>query len=368
MRILDRYLTQQLLTAAAFAVLLLTAILVLGNIFKQLLDLLVNQNVPLETVMAFIAFLILTSSVYTIPWGFLTAVLLVFSKISAENELLAMRGAGLSFPRICAPVFAMAGLFSLLCLWINTDVAPRAQERMNATVLNLATENPIALFGSDQVIEEFPNRKIYVTAKEGEKLYDVHVFEYNDRFQIVRTIFAREGILSADLENRAVRMKLFNSRFEIFDQDEPANLSKLRQGIVMDETTIAISLEELYEKAERRGLSSLTLKELNAHLKELDGDEESKTRTEISKRYSFSLACITFALIGIPLGITTQRKETSAGFGVSLIVAFSYFLFIEVANSLRGHAASHPHLLMWLPNLLFLALGGYLFYRLSFKR
>lgn len=366
MRILDRYLTQQLLVAAGFAILLLTAILVLGNIFKQLLDLLVNQDVPLDTVMAFIAFVIPASSVYTIPWGLLTAVLLVFSKISAENELLAMRGAGLSFGRICLPVFILAAIFSAFCLWINVDVAPRAQERMKQTVFSLATENPIALFGSDQVIEEFPNRKIYVSRKEGDKLYDVHVFEINDRSQVIRTVFAREGRLTADMKKKAVRMRLFDARFELYDEEDPVDLNKLRQGITMDETTISISLEELYKKnAQRRGLSSLTLQELNAQLHEDSLDQQTRTRTEISKRYSFSLACLTFALVGIPLGITTQRRETSAGFGVSLVVAFSYFLFIEIANSLRDNPATHPHLLMWLPNILFLGIGAWLFSRLD---
>ncbi len=365
-RILDRYISGQLLTAAGFAIVLLTAILVLGNIFKQLLDLLVNQDVPMETVFAFIGFVIPASSVYTIPWGFLTAVLLVFSRISAENELLAMRTAGLSYPRICAPVFILGGLFSLFCLWINLEVAPRAQERMKRAIFSIATDNPIALFAKDQVIEEFPNRKIYVTEKKGENLFDIHVFEHNDRFEILRTVFAKQGRIETDMENRAIKMRLFNARFEIYDQQDPRNLNKLRQGITMAETTISISLEELYQRNEqRKTLSSLTLKELNAQLKSQKGDQMTRTRTEVSKRYSFSLACLTFALVGIPLGITTQRRETSAGFGVSLVVAFCYFLFIEIANSMRDNAAVKPHLLMWLPNLLFLILGAWLFVKLN---
>lgn len=365
-RILDRYLTGQLLTAAGFAILLLTAILVLGNIFKQLLDLLVNQEVPIETVLAFIGFVIPASSVYTIPWGFLTAVLLVFSRLSAENELLSMRTAGLSYARICAPVFALGAVLSLLCLWVNLEVAPRAQERMKNAIFSIATGNPAALFGSDQVIEDFPNRKIYVTEKKGDELFDIHVFEHNDRYEIIRTVFAKKGRLETDMENRAVKMRLFDARFEIYDQEDPRNLDKLRKGITMRETTISISLEELYRKnQQRRALSSLTLQELKAQLRAQDGDQNTRTLTEMNKRYSFSMACLTFALVGIPLGITTQRRETSAGFGVSLVVAFSYFLFIEVANSLRDNPEMKPYLFMWLPNVVFLVIGAWLFARLS---
>jgi lipopolysaccharide export LptBFGC system permease protein LptF len=87
-------------------------------------------------------------------------------------------------------------------------------------------------------------------------------------------------------------------------------------------------------------------------------------RTEFNKRFSFSLACVTFALMGIPLGITAHRQETSIGFGISLGVAFSYFLIIIVVNTMRSNAHLHPELLIWTPNVIFLLLGGFLFFRL----
>ena len=74
---------------------------------------------------------------------------------------------------------------------------------------------------------------------------------------------------------------------------------------------------------------------------------------------------MTFALIGIPLGITAQRQETSAGFALSLLVALSYFLIIIVVNAFREKAGVHPELLIWLPNAIFLVLGAVLFYRVN---
>ena len=64
--------------------------------------------------------------------------------------------------------------------------------------------------------------------------------------------------------------------------------------------------------------------------------------TELNKRFSFSLACVTFALIGIPLGITAHRQETTVGFGLSLIVALTYFVIIIVVNTIREKANVHP--------------------------
>src|SRR3982751_2242062 len=96
MKLLDRYIARQVLVTALFAIGVLSLVLVLGNIFKQILDLLVNHDVPLEYIISFIGYIIPFSLTFTIPWGFLTAVLLVFGKMSAENELIALRANGVS--------------------------------------------------------------------------------------------------------------------------------------------------------------------------------------------------------------------------------------------------------------------------------
>ena len=99
MKILDRYLLTALGVATLMGVALLSLVLVLGNVFKEMLDLLINHNVPLETIFAFVAFVLPFSMTFTIPWGFLTAVLLVFGRLSAAFQ-------GFSFP--CSP---------WLCFW-----------------------------------------------------------------------------------------------------------------------------------------------------------------------------------------------------------------------------------------------------------
>ncbi|HEY2574648.1 MAG TPA: LptF/LptG family permease, partial [Verrucomicrobiaceae bacterium] len=93
----------------------------------------------------------------------------------------------------------------------------------------------------------------------------------------------------------------------------------------------------------------------------------SASLTEANMRYSFSLACITFAIVGIPLGITAQRRETSIGFALSLMVAASYIILITFADSIKEKPHAYPHLLMWAPNVIFLTAGGILFHRLSKK-
>ena len=366
MKLIDRYISRELIVNLVFAIAVLSLVLVVGNIFRKLLPLLVNHDVPVEYLLGFIAYVLPFSLIFTIPWGLLTAILLVFGRLSADNELIALRCNGVSITRICVPLAGVAIVCTAISLWLNVSVAPAAQEAMRSTIFNLATRNPMALFGSDQVIDQFPGRKIYVGKKEGNKLENITVFELDDKAMPMRVTHARSGLLEADLENKRILMHLYEARYQQRDEKDPFDLRKMRDGINMAEGTLPISLEEMYEKEKRRpSRSALSLEQLIDTLKTGDLKARSASRTELNKRLSFPFSCMAFALIGVPLGITAHRRETSVGFGLSLVVGVFYFLFIIIADTLRGKPHLHPELLVWFPNVLFLVLGAYLFRRVS---
>ncbi len=368
MKLIDRFIGRELLVNVLFAIAVLSLVLVVGNIFRKLLPLLVNHDVPLHYLVTFIAYVLPFSLIFTIPWGLLTAILLVFGRLSADNELIALKANGVSVTRMCVPLAGLALVLTAICLWLNVDVAPAAQEKLRSSIFDLATSNPIALFGGDQVIDQFPGRKIYVGKKEGNKLENILVFQMDEHSLPVRVTHARTGMLEADLENKRLLLHLYNARYEERDEKNPYDLRRIRDGISMAEGTLPISLEELYEKEKKRPTrSALSLSELLEQLKNGNRKDRSATRTEINKRFSFPFACLAFALIGVPLGITTHRRETSVGFATGLLVAIFYFLFIIIADTLRANAKIHPELLVWFPNVLFLVIGGVLFWRLSKK-
>jgi lipopolysaccharide export system permease protein len=365
-KLIDRFISRELLVNILFAIFVLSLVLVVGNIFRKLLPLLVNHDVPAEYLITFIAYVLPFSLIFTIPWGLLTAILLVFGRLSADNELIALRSNGVSITRVCLPLVFIALFATAISLWLNVQVAPAAQERLRSTIFDLATRNPMALFGSDQIIDEFPGRKIYVGKKRGNKLENIIVFEMGESGMPMKVTFARTGKLEADLPNRRILMHLYQARYQQRDEKDPFDLRRIRNGINMEQGTLPISLEELYEKEKKRpSRSALSIEQLLEQLKTGDKREQSASRTEINKRFSFPFSCLAFALIGVPLGITAHRRETSIGFLLGLVVAVTYFLFIILADTLRGNPRLHPELLVWFPNVLFLALGAWLFRRLS---
>ena len=366
MKLIDRFLSRELLVNVAFAIAVLSLVLVVGNIFRKLLPLLVNHDVPMEYLITFIAYVLPFSLIFTIPWGLLTAILLVFGRLSADNELIALRSNGVSISRICIPLAVIALLCTAICFWLNVQAAPAAQQKLRSTIFDLATRNPMALFGSDQVIDQFPGRKIYVGKKEGNKLENITVFEMNERSLPIRVTYARTGMLEADLANKQILMHLYGARYQERDQNDPSNLRKIRDGINAVEGTLPISLDELYEKEKKRpSRSALSIEQLLDQLKSENRRERSASKTEINKRFSFPFACIAFAIIGVPLGVTAHRRETSIGFAMGLSIAVSYFLFVIIGDTQRGNPNVHPELLVWTPNVLFIVLGAFLFRRLA---
>lgn len=370
MNLIDRYVGRSVLIAAMYGVFVLSVVLVLGNIFKELLDLLINRDVPLRYVLLFMLYVLPFSLTFTVPWGFLTSVLLVFGRMSADNEMIALRACGVSLLRVCLPVLGVGLLLSLFTFWINADVAPRAEQAMRDSIATMARSNPAALFVPDEVVSQFQGKQIFVGGKDGDRLSNLTIIEQTEGGIPLRITYAREGRIASDEARGMLILALRDVRFEQRKEDVPNDFSSIRHGISVAEATVDIPLEDLVEEGLRsRPLRSYTLAGLFERLSSLtpDSSERVTTLTEASKRISMSVACIAFALVAMPLGITAQRKETSVGFGISLALAFGYFFFVVLAEMLRGDAAFYPYLLLWIPNILFVGIGGWLLLRLDYR-
>lgn len=369
MNLIDRYVGRSVLVTAMYGVFVLSVVLVLGNIFKELLDLLINRDVPLRYVLLFMLYVLPFSLTFTVPWGFLTAVLLVFGRMSADNEMIALRACGVSLLRVCVPVLAVGAALSLFTFWINATVAPRAEQAMRDSIASIARSNPTALFVPDEVVSQFRGKKIFVGSKNGDVLSDLTIIEQTDSGSVERIIFAREGEIRSNPETGSLTLNLRDTKFEQRREGEENNIFGIRHGISIAEATVDIPLEDLVDEGLRkRPLRSFTLQELRARFPSVqDLADRIAMLTEMSKRVSLSMACVAFALMAMPLGITAQRKETSVGFGISLALAFGYFFFVVLAEMLRDDAGAFPYLLLWIPNVLFIGIGAWLLLRLDYR-
>ncbi len=371
-RIFDRYLGKQVLSATLLGVLLLSGVMVLGNLFKKLDELVGDSQLPFAFIAEFIALVIPFSLIFTIPWAFLTAILLVFGRLSADNELVSLRMTGWSMSRICASVFFLALALSSVCYWVNVSVSPMAKDRIKRMFFQVALDNPSSLFQEGRVLDKIPGFRIYTGKREGNELKNLEIVELENRLAR-RIIHARSATLETKPGQLDFVMLLKDAQIEDITYTEDKQVAKT-EFVQAKETAMLFPMSRLKQdtvKVNASMKSTSTLwGEVTSRIDSLTGKimeakEHSKSLTELSKRYSFSLACLTFALVGIPLGVTAQRRETSTGFALSLITATVYLVFIILADTLNDKPSAMPHLIMWVPNILFLGVGGWLFRRLS---
>jgi lipopolysaccharide export system permease protein len=163
-------------------------------------------------------------------------------------------------------------------------------------------------------------------------------------------------------------MKLVNGREEEYPRDGDA--MKVHPGGHGEQMVEAVSLNSFYEKVQRK-LAWMTLPDIWEVISDMQsaptGEQASPYLTELQARISFSITAITFVIVGIPLAIQTQRRETSFGVVITFLIVLLYYLLGAVGKGLKTHAGFYPELIIWTPNVLFEAVGFYLFYRANRK-
>ena len=94
------------------------------------------------------------------------------------------------------------------------------------------------------------------------------------------------------------------------------------------------------------------------------GNDARTTRDlflEFHRRLALPFACFVFALIGVPLGLQNRRAGKSSGFSICIALLLLYYILLTAGKTLGQKGVISPAISMWLPNILFIGLGLYLF-------
>jgi lipopolysaccharide export system permease protein len=373
---LHKYLTLQVFASLLLTVAVFTFVLLLGTVLKEILLLLVNGQARLGTVLEAIGLLIPFVCVYALPMGLLTATLLVFGRFSADQELTAARASGVSLLSLVAPVL----LLSLLCCgvsaWFNLDLGPRSRVAYKKLIARARTDLIGVQLPTGQPIYDFPGYIFLVGENSGGNLKDVTVewLKYNT------TIFAPQGQYAVDTTSNVLTLTLFNAVSSTVTTNGEAVLSSFPKWPLPP-----IDLNTSTNRNSKPDISDMTFWQLQDTARDLErfnvpaeaGASSEKlraqfheveklieqTRAEMNRQLAFSFACFGFALVGIPLGIRMHRRETNVGIAIALALVLVYYSFAILGKSLAARPEFAPHLIFWLPNFIFLAVGAVLLWR-----
>lgn len=358
MRVLDRYIGKDFLAIFGLSLAILTFIMCVGLLFR-LADYMARGLAPADVGLFFL-YSIPKLLMFTMPISTLLATLLLYSRLSTDSEVVALKACGMSDWQSAAPVVGLAVLFSVICFFFAGYISPDGSHKNKEIVRNIGNINPIDLLEEGSFITDIPGIQISVDRKNGNKVEGVLAYELEGP-KIKHCVRAQNGELSFDEQAQLLTVDLYNVRIETPDTEDSLDLAGERY-ITAEHYPLKLDVKEMVKQGRvHRKMKNMTLSHLIA-LRNMLGEklkgfgaalavERMKIDMEISKRFATALSCLTFALIGIPLGTQHHRKESSAAIGMSLVVILVFYGFQIVADALKGNPAARPDLIIWIPVL-----------------
>lgn len=363
MKTLHGYLIRQVVVAFVMAVAIFTFVLFLDEVIKEILARLVtNAITPAQTLEAFLLLLPYVLS-YSFPMSLLAAIMLVLGRFSADQELTAVRASGISLLTLITPVLILSVVLSGLCALFNLEIAPRSRVAYKSFLQKVGYERPAALLTEGAFLDYFTNHIIYIGQINGQKLKEVQIYQLNATGQVESHFHAPTGNFEIDettSTNKTLNLHLFQLRG-----------AQLREGrwipMMMAEAHPSMEIKPPSQTKREPKVSEMTFWTLREKLADLDqrGLDTTPILVHLHRQISSSFACLSFALIGIPLSIRAHRRETSIGIVFALLLSLIYYSFIIVSQLFATHPEFAPHLIVWLPNFIFQITGAVMLRKVS---
>lgn len=354
---IHRYIAREIAVPALLGLLIFTFVLLMGRILK-LVELVVNKGVPLGEILQLFAYLMPAFLVITLPLAFLLGVLLGFGRLSADNEVVALRASGIPIYGMLRPVLLLAVVCSLITGWLTLYGEPAGQNAFRDQVFEIASSRANVGILPRVFNDEFDGLVLYagdVDERQGEMR---GVFISDERIGATpAVILASQGRVISDQEQRILTLRLENGTIHRRPVDKKADTYQ-----VIGFTTYDINLnmgQQLPNGSGRqKKLREFPLPELWSKLQSAQTAQERRPLSvELHKRFALPLAPLVFALVGVPLGIRSQRSGKGGGFATALAIFMAYYICATFAETLALESAFPIVATLWAPNLLFLSAG-----------
>ena len=359
MKILRTYILKEISIMFLLSLLIFTFALVAGNLIK-LADLVINKNVSIASVGKLFVFLIPFLLSYTIPMSALSSTLIVFGRLSSDNEITAMRAHGINLARLAKPLIIAGLVLSLFSIILNNKILPEAHYASRKIVKNIAAKTPSAYLESGTFIKSFQNYIVFIREIDKNKLKGIRIYQLREG-KSARTIIAKNGEFITLENQNAIKLKLMNGTSDESDPKDPTQFYKLNFKTYY----LTLDIDEGSSSSQRidKKPKEMTFREIKQEIKKLGLHhiDAPALIAEFHRKISISFATLVFIIIGISLGIFTKRGEKTVQFGIALAVIVAYYLLMASGMAVSIKGLQPIALWMYLPNIILALVGIALF-------
>jgi LPS export ABC transporter permease LptG/LPS export ABC transporter permease LptF len=359
--VLDRYLIRQAVPPFFLALGIFTFVLAVLPTLDAA-KLLLSKGVSIPTVGVLLLTLLPAALSLTIPMAFLTGVLMMLGRISAERESVALLACGVSPVRILRPILVFGAMVGALAMVTIMWATPASNQAYRRITFRLLTELTSAEIKPRVFFTKFPGKALYIRNISPDGRWSgIFMADTGDAGHTTVTL-AEAGALEIDKVNRSVRVI-----FEQATRYEPGRSDSRLYSVSRqsEPISIAIPAESVFGSGQiLPGLREMTFGQLQAEIarKHQEGIPAHAEIMQTHQMFSFPVACLVFALLALALGLSTRKEGRLAGLALGLAVVLAYYSVMALAEGWTKGLARNPDAAgyvdlaaswaRWIPNIL----------------
>ncbi len=357
MRLIDRYICRQIFSHALLGLGIFTFVFFVPQLVR-LMDLIVRHPASWTTIGLLILCTFPGILSFTLPIGVLIGVLIALGRMSADSELIAMSALGMGRRRLLVPIGILSLGATLIAFCMTLWLGPLSIRTYRSIEDRLRAGQASYQVAPRVFDERFPHLVLYVNDIDSAATRWKGVFlAGTDTKDLSRLTLAEEAIVIAGRKDGKVELHLRNGSVHEFSTDDPGRYSLSSFA----ERDWPIEIRGLgNERASEPGIPGRTMSVL---MRERGAGLDAKV--EIQRRLSFPFACISFALLAMPLGARPRRGGRAAGFLITLLVICGYYLMFTIGVGLARQGLVPVWAGIWSANALMAGLGLLLLPRLE---
>lgn len=311
----------------------------------RLVDLVVTQGISLFSLGKILLHLFPSFLVLTLPIACLIATISAFNRLSFDQELTAIRAAGIGFGRILVPVIVFSGCVYALTMFLSQWGQPWSRISLKTVALSVIEDELTLALDSGVFNEPFPNMMVYVPDP--------------------RQANGRSGIFISDRRKKDQALIVVAQKYQMLKQNEKHQFGiRLYDGAIHQIPADPQSFHRVtfhtYDfwlppagasfksKTERRSYEDII-----RQLDETDWQDPGHLRrlVEYYKNTAFPVATFILGILGVPVGIVSKRSGKAGGFAIGVMVIVGFYLLNVFGEFLVTSLILTPFMGAWLPNV-----------------
>ncbi len=365
--IISRYLLKELIPPFVICLFFLTFVFLMTRI-PEITNMVVNYNTGIVSVFLLILYSLPRFMEFTIPMSVMIATLLTFIRMSGDNEVLALKGGGVSIYRLLPPVVVFSLFCTILTLWITLWGVPWGKLSLKHKAIEIAQSNLNIALKERRFNNSFKDVMIYVASVDmkTKQLKDIFLEDSRTKGSVVIAV-APKGALISDPGAMVYTLRLYGGTVNQVDLE-----TGMVNTIQFDryDINLAIGGKVLNPKTVTKDLDEMSLKELVGFIKQGSKEKSviSAARMGFHEKFSIPVACLVLGVLALALGLQSASSKRSSGLGLGLFFILLYYLLLAAGWSGGKSGSYAPVLGMWLPDVVMGGIAVYLLVRIANER